>query len=75
MSAEGSGFWDDIVPRVDPAMCQRCADCAPVVACLSGSIRRSGPESVPVVDERLCFGCFSCAGACPHKAIILPRSR
>jgi len=71
----GGGFWDDIMPRVDPALCRRCDDCPPVAACSSSSIRRDGPNSVPMIDDRVCFGCYSCAGACPYKAIILPRAR
>lgn len=70
-----AGFWDDIVPRVDPERCRRCADCAPVAACLAGGFRRDSPDSVPFADENLCYGCYSCAGACPHRAILLPRVR
>ena len=75
MSQGRSGFWDDIIPRVDAERCQRCTDCAAVAACLSNSIRQDGPGSVPVVDDRVCFGCYSCAGACLYGAIILPRAR
>ncbi|NIV28654.1 MAG: hypothetical protein GWN58_03785 [Anaerolineae bacterium] len=75
MSEASSGFWDDIIPKVDVELCRRCADCPPVAACLSNSFRRDGPGSVPVVDDRVCFGCYSCAGACPYDAIILPRAR
>jgi len=75
MSSESSGFWDEIVPRVDAEMCRHCADCPPVAACLARSFNRADPEGVPAIDDRLCFGCYSCAGACPHKAVILPRTR
>ena len=75
MSKEASGFWDDIVPRVDADRCRRCADCPAVAACLAQGFRRDDQDSVPTVDEKLCFGCYSCAGACPHGAIILPRFR
>lgn len=75
MTSANSGFWDDIVPRVDVQKCLRCMDCPPLAACLSASIRRDEPGSVPVIDDRACFGCYSCAGACPHKAVILPRVR
>ena len=73
MTQEVRGFWDDIVPRVDAERCRRCADCPPMVSCPAQAFRRNGPESVPVTDEDFCFGCHSCAGACPHGAIILPR--
>jgi Fe-S-cluster-containing hydrogenase component 2 len=69
-----SGFWDDIVPRVDPEKCRRCADCPVVAACLARSYRRDDPDDVPVVDEQICFGCYSCAGACPYGAVLLPRT-
>jgi Fe-S-cluster-containing hydrogenase component 2 len=67
------GFWDDIVPQVDPELCRRCADCAPVLACLAGGIRRDGPQGLPYADRDRCFGCYSCVGACSHDAIIMPR--
>jgi len=70
-----TGFWDDVVPRVDTELCRRCADCQAVAACLAQGFRRDNPNAVPVVDENRCFGCYSCAGACPHKAVILPRFR
>jgi Fe-S-cluster-containing dehydrogenase component len=75
VSEASSGFWNDIIPRVDAGRCKRCADCPPVASCLSNSIRRDEPDSVPVVDDRVCFGCYSCAGACPYEAIVLPRVR
>jgi TPP-dependent indolepyruvate ferredoxin oxidoreductase alpha subunit len=70
---KAGGFWDDVVPQVDTERCRRCADCAPVAACLAQGFRREDPGSVPAVDANLCFGCYSCAGSCPHGAIILPR--
>jgi Fe-S-cluster-containing hydrogenase component 2 len=70
---ESSGFWDDIVPRVDSELCRRCPDCPPVASCLAQAIHRDGPDRVPVIDEGFCFGCYSCAASCPHGAIILPR--
>ena len=69
------GIWADIVPKVDPERCRRCADCAAASACLAGAFGRQSEDSVPVVDESFCFGCYSCAGACPYKAILLPRLR
>lgn len=75
MVPERSGFWEDIVPRVDPERCRRCADCPAVAACMTQGIRRKEPDDLPVVDDSICFGCYSCAGACPHGAIILPRFR
>jgi Pyruvate/2-oxoacid:ferredoxin oxidoreductase delta subunit len=75
MARDGAGLWDDIVPRVDAERCVRCADCAAVAACLAQGFRRKDETSVPVVDESICFGCYSCAGACPHNAIIVPRFR
>jgi len=69
------GIWADIVPKVDPERCRRCADCAAKSTCLAGALSRQNQESVPVVDEGFCFGCYSCAGACPFKAILLPRLR
>ena len=75
MNPPTSSLWDDIVPRVDAEKCKRCVDCPPLAACLSASIRRDGPESLPAIADRVCFGCYSCAGACPHKAITLPRAR
>jgi Fe-S-cluster-containing hydrogenase component 2 len=73
MGQEASGFWLDIVPRVDPERCRHCADCAAAAACLVGGFRRDDPENLPFVREEICFGCYSCAGACPNRAIILPR--
>jgi Fe-S-cluster-containing dehydrogenase component len=73
--ASNSGFWDDIVPRADPERCRLCADCPPVAACSAQSFRRDGPGSLPFADENFCFGCYSCANACPYKAIVLPRHR
>jgi Fe-S-cluster-containing hydrogenase component 2 len=67
------GIWDDIVPRVDPERCRRCLDCAPVAICTAHAFRRDGPDEVPVASEDFCFGCYSCADACPQGAIILPR--
>jgi Fe-S-cluster-containing hydrogenase component 2 len=75
LAKESGGIFDDIVPRVDAGKCRRCADCPAVTACLAQGFRREDPDSVPVVDESMCFGCYSCAGACPHNAIILPRFR
>lgn len=72
--AQTSDLWDDIVPRVDPARCVRCADCAPVAVYPAQSFRRDDPEGVPLASEDFCFGCYSCADACPHRAIILPRN-
>jgi Fe-S-cluster-containing hydrogenase component 2 len=66
-------FWEDIVPTVDVARCQRCAECPVVASCLSKAFRRTDPLGPPAVDEGLCFGCYACAGACPHGAILLPR--
>ena len=31
------------------------------------------PEA-PVLEAGLCLGCYTCAEACPHKAIIPPRA-
>lgn len=75
MSEETGGIWDDIVPRVDPDRCRRCAECPSVATCLAQGFRREDQGSVPVVDESMCFGCYSCVGACPHGAIIPPRFR
>lgn len=72
---EDSGFWAEIVPKVDADLCQRCADCAPVAACLAKAFRRSGQEELPEVDGSICFGCFSCVGACRFGAIVMPRQR
>ena len=70
-----TGFWDDIVPRVDPGLCQRCADCAPMATCPASALRRETDADVPAVDEGFCFGCFACAAACTYRAIILPKRR
>jgi Fe-S-cluster-containing dehydrogenase component len=70
-----SGFWADVVVRVDPEQCRRCLDCAPMAACTANAFRRERPDSVPVTDENFCFGCYACAAACPHDAIVLPRRR
>jgi NAD-dependent dihydropyrimidine dehydrogenase PreA subunit len=75
VSEDAGGFWEDIVPRVDPDRCRRCAECPSVTACLAQGFRREDQESLPVVDENMCFGCYSCVGACPHGAIIPPRFR
>jgi carbon-monoxide dehydrogenase iron sulfur subunit len=73
---QGSGdLWQDIVPRVDAGRCRRCAECPAVTSCLANAFRRPDPNGLPVVDEGYCFGCYSCAGACPHGAILLPRLR
>jgi Fe-S-cluster-containing hydrogenase component 2 len=72
---ESSSFWDSIVPWVDPKRCQRCADCAAEAACLAQGIRRERTASVPSVSDEVCFGCYSCAGACPHGAVKQPRKR
>jgi carbon-monoxide dehydrogenase iron sulfur subunit len=68
-------LWDDIVPRVDPEKCRRCADCPPVAVCPAMGFRRDGPDGIPVADESFCFGCYTCANACPYGAIILPRQK
>jgi Fe-S-cluster-containing dehydrogenase component len=68
-----NGLWEDVVPRVDPELCRRCEDCPPVASCLASAFRRDGPGTVPYPDENVCFGCYSCAAACPFDAIILPR--
>jgi carbon-monoxide dehydrogenase iron sulfur subunit len=73
MSQEAGGFWTDIVPRADPERCRHCADCAAVAACLAQGLRRDSQDQVPYADENVCFGCYSCVGACPHGAILLPR--
>ena len=72
---EPSPIWADVVVRVDPELCRRCPDCAPLAACTANAIRRENLESVPVADEDFCFGCYACAMACPHEAIVLPRRR
>jgi len=68
-----SSLWDDVVPRVDPVRCQRCADCPPMASCSAQAFRRDDPDGIPVIDEGFCFGCYSCADACTYGAIILPR--
>jgi NAD-dependent dihydropyrimidine dehydrogenase PreA subunit len=70
-----NGFWDDVVPVVDPERCRRCADCPPLAACPVQGLSRTSLEDVPVADKDFCLGCYSCADACPHNAIILPRAR
>jgi NAD-dependent dihydropyrimidine dehydrogenase PreA subunit len=69
----GRDVWNDVVPRVDPERCRHCADCAPIAACLAGGFRRDDPSDLPFADPDLCFGCYSCVGACSHKAILMPR--
>jgi Fe-S-cluster-containing hydrogenase component 2 len=76
IESEGqSDLWNDIVPRVDAGLCLRCDDCAAAAACLAQGFRREKPDEVPVVDENRCFGCYSCVGACPYDAVIMPRFR
>jgi Pyruvate/2-oxoacid:ferredoxin oxidoreductase delta subunit len=75
MGQGSGGFWDDVVPVVDPDRCQRCADCPAEATCPARGFRRADADSVPEVDQDFCFGCYACAGACPHRAIILPRRR
>ncbi len=75
MARSERGLWDDVVPKVDPDRCRRCADCAPMAACLAGGIRRDHPDAVPYADEDRCFGCYSCVSACPYSAIVMPRIR
>lgn len=72
---ETSNFWDDILPWVDPARCQRCADCPSIAACLAQGLRRDDQDSVPAADPDFCFGCYSCVAACPYHAIDLPNKR
>jgi carbon-monoxide dehydrogenase iron sulfur subunit len=74
VEAKTSNLWEDVVPRVDPTRCRRCPDCPPMATCPAQGFRRSEPDSIPVADEDFCFGCYSCADACPHGAIILPRT-
>ncbi|MBN1135101.1 MAG: 4Fe-4S binding protein [Anaerolineae bacterium] len=73
MKAQPGGLWDDIIPRIDRDLCRRCADCPPVAACATGALCRPRPDSVPVPDAGFCLGCYTCADACPYKAIIPPR--
>jgi len=75
MSARTGSLLDDILPRVDAARCRRCADCPPVATCPAMGLRRSSEYDVPVVDESFCFGCYSCAVACPHGAILTRMAR
>ena len=72
---ESSGFWDDVLPQTDPQRCQRCAECPSIAACLASGFRREDQESIPAADPDLCFGCYSCVAACPHRAIDLPKER
>lgn len=72
---EDSRFWAEIVPQVDLEICRRCDDCAPVATCLAKAFRRNGGEGVPVADESICFGCYSCVAACRYGAILMPRKR
>ena len=74
MKAQSGGLWDDITPRVDCDLCRCCADCPPVAACATGALRRLRPDGPPVPDAGLCLGCYTCADACPCKAIIPPRA-
>jgi Pyruvate/2-oxoacid:ferredoxin oxidoreductase delta subunit len=72
---ESGSLWGSLVPRVDLERCRCCADCAAVVACPSGGLRRAKPESVPFTDEGFCLGCYACVDACPHRALDRPASR
>jgi Fe-S-cluster-containing hydrogenase component 2 len=67
-----SAFWDDVAPRVDPDLCRRCDECPAADACAARGFGRERKEGVPVVDSTLCYGCYSCVGACPQRAIKPP---
>jgi Fe-S-cluster-containing hydrogenase component 2 len=68
-----SRLWDDIVPGVDPTQCRRCTECPPLAACPAWAFRRAGQNDVPFASRDLCLGCYACADACPHRAVLPPR--
>ncbi len=73
MGQDGSSLWDDLVPRVDPQRCRRCADCPPLAVCLVQGFRRDSPTGLPTTDQDHCLGCYACVGACSYGAILLPK--
>ncbi len=73
MGSGNRSLWEDLVPRVDPQRCRRCADCPPLAACLMQGFRREDPAGLPSVAQDCCLGCYACVGACPYGAIMPPK--
>ncbi len=54
-----------LTPAADPSRCSRCGVCA--CHCPMGAIDR---DSL-VINEKLCFHCFSCVKRCPKQARMI----
>ncbi len=49
--------------------CHHCDEAPCVYACLTGAITRDHVTGVIKVDEKKCFGCWTCIVVCPFGAI------
>ena len=57
------------VARVDPELCNGCAQC--IHRCQFRALSFSPSRNIAYIDQYQCFGCGLCASECPQDAITL----
>ncbi len=60
------GEYPNIQMYFLPAMCQQCENPTCVEVCPTGACYINEEDGVIMIDQKLCIGCKSCAGACPY---------
>ena len=60
-------------PKLDPALCIGCAECAKVCPAHAISMRETAGGKRPRFDYGKCIRCFCCQEFCPRSALIVHR--
>jgi ferredoxin len=66
-------FRGESVAQVEPDLCVGCRECLRL--CQFGALTYSAANQKAVVDQRWCYGCGVCRGACNKEAIRLEERR